>query len=222
MRTSPAQYTKGSLLIEVLLAISVLAVILSLGAESSYVSLVGTKAAAEKDVASGLLTEQLSAVRSISDEKWQNIFSITKGSANTHFATTTAGKWGVGATASETVTINGVAYTRYFFVQDVCRGAASPRAITGITDSSGTGTTCTTSGGGYDPSTEKVTITITWGGGNTLSMNEYLIRWRNKVCDHTDWSGGAVSGTAASRACGYNAYDTSTNLGTPNTSLQIQ
>ena len=48
-----------------------------------------------------------------------------------------------------------------------------------------------TSGGTADPSTEQVTVSVSWPQSATPSvLTFYLIRSRNYVIDQTDWSGG--------------------------------
>lgn len=187
---------RGSLLIEVLIVISVLAIILSLGAQASLVGLSATKLAGDKDVALNLMNETFEAVNSASDEKWQNVYSLSKTSTNPHYATSSTGTWNINNAGNEVITVNGVAYTRYFYVDNVSRDAA--RSIENVYNSAND-----------DPSTQKVTVTVLWGNanGNVLSTNQYISRWRNKVCIQTDWSGGAATGVKTCPDTTYGSQD---------------
>ncbi len=211
---------KGSLLLELLIVIAILTVILGVGAQAVYVSMVSGKVSGERDIAVGLASEALEAIRGITEEKWQNLYTLDK--FLTAYDTVQSGnKWATTTTITP-IPLNNSSYSRSFVVQNVCRDTTTARSITGITDTNGTLTTCTASTGTLDPSTQKVTVTVSWSQADPVEMSQYFLRWKNKVCAPTDWSGGAVSGSTVARACSYNAYDTSTNLGTPGTSLQIQ
>lgn len=204
----------GSLLLEILVAVAAAAIVVTLVSQSTYVSLYGSRAAAEKSVALGLAEEVFEGVNAASTEKWQNVYNLTKNSANYSVATS-SDKWIINP-GSKTVTVNTKDYTEYFVVENVCRDA-STRDITGITDTNGTTNTCVTSTGIHDPSTQKITISISWQGSEPLVMNNYITRWENKACDQTDWSGGQ-SGT--STACPSNQHGGKTNI-TPSTDLKL-
>lgn len=209
----PLPHSRGALLLELLVVISILAVILSIGSQAVYVSMQSGKISSESDTAMGLASEALESVRAISDEKWQYIYDLTKGTQ--YHAVQNGTKWAT-STASETITLNTASYTRYFIVQNVCRDATpGSRAVTGLTDSDGTLTTCTTSTGIFDPSTQKVTVTVSWNGnGSPVVVSDYLSRWRNKICNQTDWSGGAGSGA---KNCPDTSYESISPAGTMNT-----
>lgn len=70
-------------------------------------------------------------------------------------------------------------FTRYFAVENVSRDAADD---------------IVTSGGNNDPSTQKITATVEWsagGGTPKFQIFDYVTRWRNRVLDQSDWSGGS-------------------------------
>lgn len=82
------------------------------------------------------------------------------------------------ASGAETVTLDGIDYTRYFSVEWVSRDAG--KNIESI----------------YDParedlSTIKIISTVTWPGGGSFGLVKYLTRGENKSSLQTDWSGGA-------------------------------
>ena len=177
-----ARYARGALLIEILITISILAIILSLGAQSSFVSLRASKSAGEKDMALNLAIETLEAVRGASDEKWQNLYDLTKGSANHHYPSQSSGKWVISNNGDETVAVNSIPYARYFVVDNVSRDQTpTSRAIENTYNSAND-----------DPSTQKVTVTVTtnWATSTAVTFSQYLSRWRNKVTVQTSWTGG--------------------------------
>lgn len=214
-------HEKGQLLLEILIAITIAGVILGLGSQSIVLSLRGNKGANEKNIALGLLEETMEAVRNASGEKWQNLFNLTHGSTQYH-PIQSAGKWDIssaGATGSESVVLNSITYTRYFNVRHLCRDN-STRNITGVTDTDGSATTCVSSGGTFDPSTQKVTGNVSWPNASALTAEEYLAgRWRNKACNNTGW---ATGGNSSVNTCPSTNYDTKTNINTSvNTELKL-
>lgn len=200
-----SSHSRGALLLELLIVTSILAVILSIGSQAVYVSMQSGKTSGESDTAMGLAGEALEQARAVADEKWQNIYDLTKGSQY-HFAQS-GNKWAT-STGSELIALNTGSFTRYVVVQNICRDTtAGERNVTGITDTDGTATTCTTSTGAFDPSTQKVTVTVSWSGnGSPVTISDYFIRWRNKVCSQAGWTTGS-SGTVV-KACTGTDYDT--------------
>lgn len=195
----PNSAQKGFLLLELLVAISILAIILSVGSESVYVSMQSGKTSSESDAAIGLANETLEAVRAISDERWQNIYDLTKGA---QYHTVQSGtKWAT-STASEILALNNATYTRYFTVENVNRCNDSSRTIA-------SSTVCAPADNySDDPSTQKVTVTVSWqGSGSPVVISDYFSRWRNKVCTQTDWSGGVGVGVIG---CSGTTYESAT------------
>lgn len=204
----------GQVLIELLISLAVAAVILSLGAQLIYVTLQASKISGRKNVATSLLEEMFAGMQGTARAQWQNLYGLTKNSD--YHMTTSSGTWAF-ATTVETVTVDGIAYTRSFKVQNVCRSTGG--VITGITDSTGTATgasACTGSGGNFDPSTELVVAVVSWPDNQSVMTNRYIERWGNKVCTQTAWS---ATGSGV-LTCPDTHYGSSTNL-TTGTTLQI-
>ncbi len=85
-------------------------------------------------------------------------------------------------------------FTRFFTTQNICRVNDATGAITGLTDSNGSSTTCLVSSGSYDPSTEQITSRTQWtirSGSNEQVLSSYLTRFQNAVFEQIDWSGGS-------------------------------
>lgn len=205
----------GQLLMETLLAISAAVIVLALGAQLVYVSLRSSQVAGERNVGLGLMEEGVGAVSSIATEQWQNIYTLAKTGTHYH-ATTTSGRWTV-ALGDDSIIVGAKTFSRYFTVANVCRDSTT-RNITGLTDTDGSTMLCVVSGGSFDPSTQSITIHVQMpDGGDTLSTTEYILRWRNKVCAQTNWSGGAASGV---KACPDTTYESKTNI-TAGSDLQL-
>ncbi|MCK9344623.1 MAG: hypothetical protein M0P64_00675 [Candidatus Pacebacteria bacterium] len=182
MKTIQHSTQRGALLLELLVAISILAIILSIGSESVFVSMQSGKISSETDVAMGLASETLEATRAISDEKWQNISGVIKGSHYVATSTSVSGKWAL-VSGDETIPLNTALYTRYVTIENVSRDL-STREIENIYNADHD-----------DPSTQRVAVTVSWqGSGSPVTMNDYFLRWRNKICKQTDWAGGTGSG----------------------------
>lgn len=206
---------RGQLLIEALLAISAAVIVLALGAQLIYVSLRGSQVASDRNVGLGLMEEGLAAVRNIATEQWQNIYTLSKNGIHYHPAIV-SGAW-TSVSGDHSIAVGSKIYTRYFTVANVCRDT-STRHITGLTDANGSTMLCTASGGAFDPSTQSVSMYVQLpDGGDVLSVGEYVLRWRNKLCTQTDWSGGAGSGV---KSCPDATYGAKTNI-TTGTDLQL-
>lgn len=205
---------EGQLLLGILVAISALAIIITLGAQLVYVGLRSQKSAGDINTGLGLAEETFEAVRGSTTENWQNIFGLTKGTSTTYHPEQSGGKW-ILVSGSENISLSGVTYTRYFTIQNVCRDTTTG-GITGVTDTDGSTTTCTESGGSHDPSMQRASVTVDWLDGDTISLSEYFSRWRNKVCLQTSWAsmGGGVG------TCPVTTYDSSSNI-TTGSSLEI-
>ncbi len=197
---------KGSLLIEILVAVSVFAVLASIGAQALVVSLSSNVAAEKKTSGANLLSEMMGGIRAASDEQWQNLYGVTKG-AHYH-PVISGGKW-VLVTGDETVSVGNASFVRYFTVSNVSR------------DLSTRGIETTYASGHDDPSTQLVAATVTSTTTDALTASEYFFRWRNKTCNQTAWSS---SGSSGVKNCHDDVTDTTyvstTNI-TAGASLEI-
>ncbi|MDO8604627.1 MAG: hypothetical protein Q7K40_04525 [bacterium] len=205
---------RGALLLELLVAISILAIILSIGSQAVYVSMQSGKTSGENDVAMGLANETLEAVRAVADEKWQNIYNLT-GKGITHYKTAPSSGLLTVTSGDETILLNNASYTRYFIVDNVSRCNDSSRSIA-------SSTICTPVNNYFnDPSTQKVSVVVSWqGAGSPLTINNYLFRWKNKICNQADWSGGVATGV---KTCSNNTYEAQDgNINTSGTTLELQ
>lgn len=197
----------GQLLIEIIIAVAAGVGLLALGSQLVYVGLRSNQSTGAENTALGLAEETLTAVESIVTEKWQNIYLLTKSdTASPYYPQKSGGKWIV-ATGTEAVSINNDSYARSFTVQNICR-STSTRNITGITDTSGAGTTCTTSGGEFDPATEQITVTVVTTSTPSTVIKGFVSRWRNKTCAQGSW----MSTSTATGTCPVTTYSSKTNI----------
>jgi type II secretory pathway pseudopilin PulG len=205
-------YKSGSLLLEILIVIGVVAIIIPIIAQIVITSLNSNKWTNENKTAASLADEAIRAIENVSFEKWQNIYSKMKGSANHYYITKNGGAWST-AIGDENLTVNNLNYVRYFTVFNVCRDDVTKIIITNA------GVPPCTTGNSDDPSTQKITVTVTWANG-TLNKDYYLTRWRNQVCHQTSWSGAG----AGPVSCPSTLYESATNIDTSGTpgSLKLQ
>lgn len=165
---------KGSLLFEMLIVISLVAILLSVGANAVFLSMRSSKASEERDVANNLASVVLESVRAIAEEDWLNIYSLTKGGQH-YYPSEVEGKWSL-VEGDEVLNINNISYTRYLIIDNVSRNATTKDIETDYVLSND------------DPSTQKITVTVNWSQGSPVVISEYFYRWRNKICPQTEWT----------------------------------
>lgn len=203
---------RGALLIELLIVVSLLAVILSIGSQSVFVSMQGGKISGENDAALNLAAEALEAVRSVAYEKWQDVYELTK--VTQHYYPTLLGeKWVIVNTGEEVIELNNASYSRYIVVENVCRDNTT-RSITGVEPCA--------PGSLSDPSTQHVQATVSWMNAEPITLSEYVFRWRNQICNQTDWSGGAGSGVKTCPNTNYDSISPSGTIDTSGGTLKLQ
>jgi hypothetical protein len=161
----------GQSLIEVLVAVAVGGLII--GSATIAISVALRANLQSKSVRSGsfLLQEMMDNVRSIAEGNWHTIYDLSKGPSTSYYVTAALG---VAATPETPVpTIDGVAYSRHFSVENVQRSYLDgPIVPSGIDD----------------PSTQKITGYVTWTGGSPLSAIEYIARTHDRIQKINDWS----------------------------------
>lgn len=166
-------------MLELLIVISLLALIFTVGTQAMLVSLRSDKNSSERDSAYNLASETLEIVRNISEENWQNIYSptgIVKGTTHYYPLKDFSSGW-VLFEGDDIVVINGISYTRNIVIDNVSRDSSLDRKIEASYNASND-----------DPNTQKVIITVSWSGGNPVIINGYLFRWKNKLCTQTSWA----------------------------------
>src|SRR3989344_1668328 len=183
-------HEKGFSLFEVLIAISVFAVVSVVASQMIGASLEMNKTSGRKTVAVGFAREAMEATQAIITEKWHNIYNVSKGSSNKYYPANTvvacgAAKWCLVA-GEETVTANDLTYKRYLYIENVARNTSGNIVASGGTD---------------DPSTQKITVVVLWQDSastelGSVTINNYFPRSRNAVASQTSWVSGGSSPTA--------------------------
>jgi hypothetical protein len=135
----------------------------------------------------------LSEVRVIANSNWSDLDNLPRGSGS-HFHIDASSSNLTILLGDETVVIEGLPeYTRYFFIENVSRDSSNNIVLTG---------------GVNDPLTLKVVSYVGWSRGTdspSLTMSDYVTRWRNGVFHQTDWSGGVLEGPFIDSGDGYSS-----------------
>lgn len=171
MEGSPINFLwlRGQSLIELLVAIGVASLFITGVTGIVEVALRSSVVGRESQSASYLGQELLDAVTVISNSNWSAIASIAVASSIIPPSSVVA--------APELVTVNSVQYTRFFTVERISRDAngdfVEPYDVNFD-----------------DPSTKRVTVTISWPGANPLTFTKLITRHQNVAFVQTDWFGG--------------------------------
>jgi len=190
---------QGQSLIEIMIGVAVSVILITSAATLISVTLKSSTQNKFIQAASFLSQDLIDKVTIFAEKQWNcasgascGIYNLNKGSSN-HYRLITSGGAFVSAPNDETVTLDGVDYTRYFYAENVNRvncgvGDITPNAISAPA--------CSTPGGfgiAEDPSTQKLTVVTSWTYSGTTSdirIVKYVTRSRNQVFLQTDWSGG--------------------------------
>lgn len=175
----------GFSMFEILIAISIFAVIGIVAAQLIAVGLDTNTKGGQKTAANAIAKEVMETVQAVATEQWNLLYGLSKGSGNKYYPANTtaicgAEKWCFATTTSgESATVNNLTYTKYFYVENVSRDATTKNIVE--------------SGGSNDPSTQKVTVVVTWqnsggAGMGTTTASSYLTRSRNTAAVQTGWS----------------------------------
>ncbi len=192
------QRQEGFSLFEVLVAISVFAVVGVAVTQMISVSLDANKLSGRKSVGVALAQETMEAVNAIILEKWNNLYLKNKGSANKYYPANTAGSCGTVTwclvSGTQSLALNDLTYKRDIYIENVSRNGSGDIVNSGGTD---------------DPSTQKIIVTVSWedSAGNQLgsvSMSNYITRSRNAAASQTDWGGAATPTTGENGTFGTN------------------
>lgn len=168
------RYKTGQLLVEVIISVGLIAILIAAVVPLVLSSANASLSQSKGMVASMLAKEEIEAANAIKQEDWNSIYDVTKGVS--YHPEIVTNKWQL-ATDVETINLNNVNYTRSLMIENVNRsGINGAGEITDI---------------GYDdPSTQKITASVTGFGGAPITISQYLSRWVNQNISQTDWTGG--------------------------------
>lgn len=180
---------RGQSLVELVVGVSVAAIIIGAVTGTSIIILRSNVQTKRLQAAANLSQELSDNLRSFAESDWRNIYDLAHGSGN-HFYLNTATSPFSTSTGDETIAVEGVNYTRYFYVENVNRDLCGVGAVTTAAT-----TTCASgpdqTGVADDPSTQKATVTVTWPDSAGITLVEYLSRSRANTFRQTDWIGGS-------------------------------
>ena len=200
----------GQSLVEIMVAIGIGAILIG-GATAIIVPILRSNLETRNvQIANSLTQEYLDNLQSLAESNWQIIYTppSAKGPSSQFYLAPTSTTFMFVSGTTSTV-VEGRTFTRYFSVENVSRKLCGADEIT--TDAT---TTCTSGPGSVgitdDPSTQKITATVSWPEGRLISKTQYLTRSVNKVFRQTDWSGG--SGQEGPITSENNEFATSTDI----------
>ena len=199
----------GQSLVEIIIAIAVGAILIG-GATAVLIPILRSNLETRHvQIATSLAQEYLDNVQNLTESNWLNIYNLTpKGPSSQFYLRATSTTYEILSGATSTV-VEGRTFTRYFSIENTSRNLCGASDITTNATSScasGPGS----SGVADDPSTQKITTTITWPESRSISKTQYLTRNINKVFVQTDWSAGP--GQEGPITSENNQFATSTNI----------
>ena len=169
---------KGALLLELLIVIALMGIIFTVGTQAILVSLKSGRNSGERDTAYSLANEGIEIVRGVAEQNWQSIYApagIVKGTTH-YYPLKVSNAWTL-TQGDETVIVNGLSYTRYIIIDNASRDSTTDRKIESTYVSADD-----------NPDTQKITVSVSWTGGDTVTESGFVFRWRNKVCVQTAWT----------------------------------
>ena len=173
---------RGQLLVETIISLGVLAVILAAITPLFMVATTSPQEAWKKETALNFAKETLAGLKVLKEENWNNIYrplgTTNKGEDNPYHLATGAGKW-ILAAGSQTVPLNGTNFNRLIIINNISR--------TGLNGAGEIEQIFTPAR--EDPSTQKITIQVSWENRPPIKLEEYLGRWQNDIWEQTDWAG---------------------------------
>ena len=177
------KFKSGQLLIEVLIGISILAILMTAIIPLLLTSSMGVAKSQKDETATFLAKEQIEAARALKEQDWNNIYfplnTSNKTIFNPYHLVLNGSSWQL-ATGPEDITQNGVTFRRSIMIDNVSRSSSNGA---GNIESSYTASR-------DDPSTQRVRSIVTATGGTPITITEYFSRWSNQLWTQTDWSGG--------------------------------
>jgi type II secretory pathway pseudopilin PulG len=182
----------GFILIELMLALGILVIVGGMVSTVFYTGQRSGRTAIVRTQALQLAQEGVDAAKAVAEEDYYTFYSLSKGSGNPYHPVVSASAWTL-VTTTEDVVLDGITFTRSVVIDLVSRdGSGDIEAVY--------------ASGNDDPSTQKITSTVTVTNQTDVTLVDYYTRWRNTVPKQTGWDGG--SGTAGPVTSFGTAYDT--------------
>jgi len=204
----------GQLLIEISVAIGIIATLSAMTATLIVVAQRNQVSAQRQDGAASLMSEAYAILRTIAgadstttSSGYNRLYcppsgvcpsaefpvSTPKGSGFQYRPVLVGSRWEL-ETGSEQVTLGDVVYTRFVTIENVCRDTSGD--IVGAWSSTVTADCPNGSADTDDPLAQKLTVTLQAPNMADLSAGVFMTRWRNIVSGQSDWSGGEAEQSA--------------------------
>jgi len=190
---------KGQVLAEILVAVVLAGIIIGGIAISTGTSVATSSKIRENTIATNIIQSAVEKVKILSEQSWIKIYCPplgscpgSKGSSNLYYIDDNF-QIQNGQTSQ---VVDGVTYNYYFYIDNVNRDASG---------------NITTSGGTEDPSTQKVTVVVSWAN-NSISMSEYIMRLTSQSIVDFNWRPELVSSNVFTNSLGYYAATSGTLL----------
>ena len=212
----------GQSLAEILIALGVGAILIGAATGAIVLSLRSSLDIRTTQVATSLNQGYLDNMKALAESDWQKIYNppAAKGS-NSQFYLAASSSANLILSGTTSTVVEGRSFTRYFSIENVNRDSCGVGSVT----TNATTSCAMQSGASYvadDPSTQKITATVSWEGGRSVTETQYVSRTRNKVFVQTDWSGGSGQEGPITEANNKFATSTSINHSTTTGSIVIQ
>lgn len=187
----------GQALAELLIAVGIGALVLGSSAMIIRTITLSNSGVLKSRTSTDLGRELMDNVRSFADSNWRDFYDLSNGSSNHYYLNATSTPF-TPVAGDETITLSGIDFNRYFYLEDVNRSIATDEVAT--------------SGGVPDPSTQKIVVKVEWDGNEGVTLTEFFSRHRNFTFRQSDWTGGVDnSGTFGSSN---NLYAAISNIST--------
>lgn len=210
---------EGQSLVEILIAVAVGAIIVATAAAAIVATARSHQINLTTDTASSLAQELMDNIRSYGEANWQDLYAVTSKGNTTQACTpycyylATGGSPFTLTNNSEQITVNSTVFTRYFTIENVNRNNCGTGDITNSVETACTGQSTDIL---EDPSTQKITVRVTWpqtgGGTGDLKIASYVVHYSNQTNNFSDWSGS--SGTAGPLTQPSSGYSSQSGLDT--------
>ena len=148
-------------MVEIIVLTAIIVIVFAGFIELARYSLITQKRSEAKIEAANLAAEAIEAVRSVRDEDWNNLSSLSLGTK--YYSVILANKWNL--TLTDPGQINGI-YDRWIIFERVYRDADDNIS----------------SSGAEDPDSKKVTATVEWndhGQIKQFNLTTYFTNWTN-------------------------------------------
>lgn len=173
---SRAPKQKGSLLVEILIALALFAGVALIIGQSLSAGFVAESDTHTREAARRIAEGEVSRLRSASDTSWNSLSGLTEG---VNYSINSSGVIASGTAVS---VVDGLTFNYGFTVRRAPRDIGGQYGDTLLPTSNASGTVA------LDRGSLLARVTVTAGILSPIVIDTLLSRWRNVVCGQSDWS----------------------------------